>query len=470
MVDLSKKYAVVLDKKGEFIKLKNNGKYVVGNEIEVDLKVINHDFKALSKVVSIAAGLLLVLGLGMGAYAYNTPYNYVNLDINPSLEFTVNVFEVVLDARGINRDGKELLNNNKYEHLKIDKAVGEFIEAAVDGGFLEESKENIIMITLSGKNYDNLSTIQEKLVKTANVYLEKDEVRSEVVTEKVTLAKRESAEELSISPGKLVLIEKLKEENPDIELEEFKDKPVKDILNSIKQARKDAPQKNEGKIKTKIEENGDLVKAEKNSNVLKGNSDASKKVNTDNSKKDSEPKKLPKKDVIPPNKTSKDNMKKEIGPKAIIPENPGSKDTDLKRIDSKDQELKLKEPGEKEHDRIPTDIKLRDEELNNKIIIENELKENESNNSGLKEDEPIEDKSNNKELKDNEQENIEPQHRIPNDKTSKDASNEGLSIKDSKEIENEKYDEDLKKDFNLENKNITDSNSDQNGKDKKPFN
>ena len=42
---------------------------------------------------------------------------------------------MVLDAKGLNSDGEELLKKNSYKHLKIDKAVGEFIKLAVNEGF-----------------------------------------------------------------------------------------------------------------------------------------------------------------------------------------------------------------------------------------------------------------------------------------------------------------------------------------------
>ena len=123
VVALKGKHAILLNQKGEFIRVKNNRKFRIGYEVEIDSKVTSYNFKSLVKVLSIAAGFLLFLGIGMGAYTYNMPYNYINVDINPSMEFTVNIFGMVLDAKGLNSDGEELLKKNSYKHLKIDKAV-----------------------------------------------------------------------------------------------------------------------------------------------------------------------------------------------------------------------------------------------------------------------------------------------------------------------------------------------------------
>jgi len=49
---------------------------------------------------------------------------------------------------------------------------------------------------------------------TANKVLNDDNVVSEVIVENIVLERREEARELGISPGKLLLIEKLKEVDP----------------------------------------------------------------------------------------------------------------------------------------------------------------------------------------------------------------------------------------------------------------
>jgi len=382
VVDLNDKYAIVMDKKGEFIKVKNNGECVVGYEIDIGSTVINHNFKALSKVVSIAAGLLLVLGIGIGAYAYNMPYNYINMDINPSLEFTVNMFEMVLDVEALNIDGEELLKNNTYKHLKIDKALGESIEMAVDEGFLKGNNESALMITISGKNYDKLSSIQEELVKAAKITLEQDKIQANVLTEKITLEERDSAKELGVSPGKFVLIEKLKQKNPDIEVGDFKEKSVKDILLSFRQ-RTDEPKDRNDEIETMTQKDGeDRAKPANSKNVTKGNSDIGKNNNTDNSKEEKPPKDLPKKG------DPKHTDLKDAGPKK-----PDLKDKDKdKEKDKKDDGLL---PLDKEKDKeteegIKGGVKKDDKPGHNKLEG-NEIVEPKPEISEPKVDEPKDD-------------------------------------------------------------------------------
>ena len=74
---------------------------------------------------------------------------------------------------------------------------------------------------------------------------------------------------MGISPGKLVLIEKLKEEKPDVKVDEYKEKPVKEILTSIKQA-KDIPKNKKEHNTLKKEDNIEATKSKKHNNELKG--------------------------------------------------------------------------------------------------------------------------------------------------------------------------------------------------------
>ncbi|OPZ88967.1 MAG: Anti-sigma-I factor RsgI [Firmicutes bacterium ADurb.Bin419] len=287
VVEQNDKYAVILDKNGGFIKIKNRGNYSVGHEIDIEAKVFDFNFKTISKVASIAAAFVLVSGVSVGAYAYNTPCNYVNVDINPSLEFSVNIFDRVLEVKGINSDGEELVKYKSYKNLRIDKAVENCIEEAVEEGFLGESSDNAVVITVSGKDNKKVTNIKEELANTANVTLEQGKVQSEVLTEETTLGKRDAAKELGISPGKLVLIEKLKEVKPDVEVKEYKDKKVKEIVASINETKKSVEQKKNSKPKVDEDKLKDREKVKKDNNTV----DKPGKNNTDknsNDKKDKE--------------------------------------------------------------------------------------------------------------------------------------------------------------------------------------
>ncbi|HOM01594.1 MAG TPA: anti-sigma factor domain-containing protein [Acetivibrio sp.] len=237
IVDIKGKYAVAVDKEGQFIKLKRTEECRIGYEIDVPAKVIGFKKKTLLKVVSVAAALLLVSSISFAVYSYNLPYSYVNVDINPSLEIIINIYNRIIDIKALNPEG-ELLIEGSCRNSRLNEGVKKIIDNAVEQGFLKNNEENAVMLTVAGKDFDKVCKIREEVENTANKVLNDDNVVSEVIVENVVLEKREEAKELGISPGKLVLIEKLKEVKPEVTTDEYKDKPVKEIMKTIKDMKK----------------------------------------------------------------------------------------------------------------------------------------------------------------------------------------------------------------------------------------
>ncbi len=70
-----------------------------------------HPQRARRWAAAIAACLILAC---VGAFGYNTytsPTAFVGLDINPSIEFSINRFERVVDVKSLNDDGRALLES-----------------------------------------------------------------------------------------------------------------------------------------------------------------------------------------------------------------------------------------------------------------------------------------------------------------------------------------------------------------------
>ncbi len=78
-------------------------------------------FGALRFVLPVAA-CLVIMAFAVG-FLYLTPTVCVSLDVNPSLELTLNRFDRVIDAKGLNEEGKELLNGLDLKHLPCETAI-----------------------------------------------------------------------------------------------------------------------------------------------------------------------------------------------------------------------------------------------------------------------------------------------------------------------------------------------------------
>jgi len=287
IVDIRGKYAAALSEDGCVIKVRNHN-YAIGQEIEIKVGI------SKKKVAVFAAGAAAVLALcGIGGYTYYSPYSYVSIDINPSIEFTLNRFDRVLQAKGTNDDGDMILTRVELENLS-NKSIGEAIAITVaeisELGYFNGDEESGIVIATSAKDPRKADKLASELKDTINkelndenlvVYDENkdddnrpqndaqmgaDDIISDkpgdkkkedpgntsgddnnnngengkaITVEVISVVKErvELAKELGVTPGKLHLVEKLQQYADGyeaIDVEEWLKKPVKEIMKATK--------------------------------------------------------------------------------------------------------------------------------------------------------------------------------------------------------------------------------------------
>lgn len=94
--------------------------------------------------------LLSIFGEGM---ATNKVAAYVTMDINPSIEVGIDENENVIEVRGINDDGLELLKDLAYEGITLEAFSDLIVQRIELGHYLDSGKANIIIAsTVMNKN------------------------------------------------------------------------------------------------------------------------------------------------------------------------------------------------------------------------------------------------------------------------------------------------------------------------------
>jgi hypothetical protein len=137
------KYAVILTQEGMFKKVRALPGMTVGMETELSqMKGGAGTRRIAARTASMAAAGLLALGVGFGAYSYCVPYSYVDIDINPSIELAVNIYDRIIAAEALNEDGEKLLMDKDLRHKKLDAGVRELLNGAVEQGYLEAGNGN----------------------------------------------------------------------------------------------------------------------------------------------------------------------------------------------------------------------------------------------------------------------------------------------------------------------------------------
>lgn len=241
VVEIRDGFAAVLSDDGRIVKVKNQN-YVIGQVI-VTKEAVKRKLRFIPAAAA-AAAVLICGTAGAGAYTYYTPYSYVSLDVNPSIEYSLNRFDRVLEVTGVNDDGEEIVRELKLDSLsnkKIDEVIARTVKQIADEGLFAGELGGGVVISASAKDLKKASELAEDLKQDAEDATEDENVTVESFP--VGLERVQEAHELGVTPGKLNLVEKLRDsaETPDdVDLQEWLNKPVKEIMQGIKENRKTA--------------------------------------------------------------------------------------------------------------------------------------------------------------------------------------------------------------------------------------
>ncbi len=228
IVETHRTYAVALLENGRFTKLRS-GQYEVGQTVTVRKKVSSWRSK-MTAYASLAAVLLLFIIGG-----YKAPYGLVSLDVNPSIEYTINIFDRVIGVSAVNDDGKTILTQLSQKELlnaNIGDAIDKTIAQLQNNGYLNEDDDNYVMLASN-------SASQAHAEKLAVTLQNRVSTHANLSAESITVSKGdiEQAHSMGTSAGKLLLIERLKDssEDPDsFDETEWLDEPVRDIVHATK--------------------------------------------------------------------------------------------------------------------------------------------------------------------------------------------------------------------------------------------
>lgn len=235
VVEIQNHTAAVLSEEGCIVKVKNQN-YQIGQEVTISMK---KQFISKKLLAFGSAAACFAFLIGGGTYAYYTPYSYVSLDVNPSIEYSINVFDKVLSASGVNDDGTAIvdeINLDNLENKSIEDAITLTVDQITEEGYLD-SGEGGIVITTSSDNEDAADELAQDLEETATETVEENAVEAVVTTEAVGAERVAKARELGVTPGKLNLVEKLMESSADsesIDMNEWLHKSVKEIMKQTK--------------------------------------------------------------------------------------------------------------------------------------------------------------------------------------------------------------------------------------------
>ncbi len=157
-----------------------------------------------------AAFILLVGGVTVWRNMNQKVLAVVDIDVNPSIELSVNGKEKVVDATAVNEDGKAILDGMDLRGSDIRTACNAIVGSMLTKGYLND-KSNSILLSVSSGDPSKGRAIEEELSDGINSYMGGSPVTPAVLGQYVedTDDLKEFAAENGISTGKAQLIRSL---------------------------------------------------------------------------------------------------------------------------------------------------------------------------------------------------------------------------------------------------------------------
>ena len=207
-------------------------------EVYQERPKITRIYRHMRTVAAVAAACLCVavFGGGVSLYQNGRVESYIGIDVNPSIELSVNRKDKILKAEALNDDGAEILEDMELKNVDLNIAVNAVVGSMVRHGYLDEV-ENAILVTVTNEDREKAAELRQDVVGDIENSLEEHKLKAVVYDQQlaVTDEVERIAAQYSISYGKAYFLQELVEENnlSEADLKAFAGMTMEEISKEI---------------------------------------------------------------------------------------------------------------------------------------------------------------------------------------------------------------------------------------------
>ena len=199
----------------------------------------------------------------------------LTMDINPSIKIELNKDNKVVNVYALNEDAKDIISSD-YKEKTLNDVLKNITDSLVAKEYFKEDATIIINVTGSIKS----ETVKELIMTETKI----NDINVNIIEPSITESGKKLAEKLGITEAKASYLEDVISKNPDIKIEDIKDKSVSEINNIVKESTNNENHTNKPNNETtkpsgetKPNGGGGLAKCDNIKSVLT-NEEAGKKV------------------------------------------------------------------------------------------------------------------------------------------------------------------------------------------------
>lgn len=176
-------------------------------------------------IASLIAACFCMVALAGGTYTYQNGRvdSVIGIDVNPSVELSVNQRNKVLSAKALNEDAKNIMEQMDLKGVDLNVAVNAVIGALVTNGYLTDS-DNAILVTVANDSVKKAKNLRSTVVSDIKMALKEKQLEAVVYDQQVIDEEQVKgfASEYGISYGKAYFLKELMDQNPSLTLDDIK--------------------------------------------------------------------------------------------------------------------------------------------------------------------------------------------------------------------------------------------------------
>lgn len=190
-------------------------------------RLARHPFLGMVRLARLIPAALFTIFLLLcgGYYLYFIPTVTISIDINPSLELSINRFDRVISVNGYNSDGDALADSLNIRFMNCQDAVSELLENENVTDLL--AQDEMMAITVGGSNDGQCSRILEDIQTCTKSHEENTHCYT------ATADETHEAHSMGLSCGKYKAYQELQTLDPDITPEEVNEMTMREIYDRI---------------------------------------------------------------------------------------------------------------------------------------------------------------------------------------------------------------------------------------------
>jgi len=169
-------------------------------------------------------------------FEFKTPDSIIDLDVNPSIKIVTNRHNQVLSVKALNEEAQQIIEGQDFEQANLEKSVNAIVTSMISQGYIDDEKK-MILITVENKNIEQANNLAVSVDQVVKETASTQNISTTVLRQTITTDKEAAAlaEEMSLSTGKLKIIQEIASASDTLSVEVLAPLTVTELIKVSKE-------------------------------------------------------------------------------------------------------------------------------------------------------------------------------------------------------------------------------------------